>query len=325
MDQPYPTHPPVIFLMGPTASGKSRLALELATRLPCEIVNADSVQIYRGMTIGAAKPTTEERHQVPHHLLDVTGPDTPWSADRYREAAWELIPHLHARDVIPLFVGGSGLYLRAVEQGLAATPPIDTTLLDQIRTEANQSGWPEVHRMLAEVDPESAQRITLNDSQRILRALSVWRATGIPLSRWQREQPPPPPWPILKLALLPPRTLLYPRIEARFDQMLDRGLLDEARTLLKQGCDRTLPAMKAVGYRQLFEYLDGKHTLAEAIHLAKQESRRYAKRQETWLKREKGLILLTQEPFIEEALAHISQFLEVACPKKPGASAHPTP
>ncbi|MBF0263227.1 MAG: tRNA (adenosine(37)-N6)-dimethylallyltransferase MiaA [Magnetococcales bacterium] len=304
--------PPVIFLMGPTASGKSRLAMELASRLPCEIVNADSVQIYRGMTIGAAKPSTAERQQIPHHLLDVTDPQEPWSADRYREAAWNLIPHLHARDVIPLFVGGSGLYLRAVEQGLAETPPIDPTILDQIRTEANQTGWPELHRMLAQVDPESAQRITVNDSQRILRALSVWRATTIPLSRWQREQPPPPPWRILKLALLPPRAELYPRIEARFDQMLTLGVLDEARALLNQGCARALPAMKAVGYRQLFAYLDGHCSLTEAVALAKQESRRYAKRQETWLKRETGLIRLTQEPLLDEALAHIARFLNVA-------------
>ncbi|MBF0417672.1 MAG: tRNA (adenosine(37)-N6)-dimethylallyltransferase MiaA [Magnetococcales bacterium] len=309
LNQLHPEDQPVIFLMGPTASGKSRLAMELATRLPCEIINADSVQIYRGLEIGSAKPTHEERNQVPHHLLDVTDPENPWSADRYREAAWKLIPELHARNMLPLFVGGSGLYLRAVEQGLALTPTIDATLLEEIRNEAAHSGWPRLHQALTEVDPDSAQRITLNDAQRILRALSVWRATGIPLSRWQQEQPPPPPWRILKLALIPPRAVLYPRIEARFDQMVIHGLLDEARTLLERGCDRTLPAMKAVGYRQLFAFLDGDCTLTEAIEWAKQESRRYAKRQETWLKRESGLTLLTYEPFLEEALAHIHRFL----------------
>ncbi|MEO5346134.1 MAG: tRNA (adenosine(37)-N6)-dimethylallyltransferase MiaA [Magnetococcus sp. YQC-9] len=295
--------------MGPTASGKSRLALELAERIPCELVNADSVQIYRGMEIGSAKPTHEERCRVAHHLLDVTDPDAPWSADRYREAAWGLIPTLHARGVIPLFVGGSGLYLRAVEQGLALTPPIAEAIVEQIRAEAVHSGWPALHRALNEVDPESARRITVNDAQRILRALSVWRATGRPLSLWQRQQPPPPLWRILKLALLPPRSLLYPRIEARFDQMLANGLLEEARGMLACGYDRGLPAMKAVGYRQLFEYLEGRMSLAEAIEWAKRESRRYAKRQETWLKREVGLTVLASGSVVEEALACVERFV----------------
>ncbi|MBF0192863.1 MAG: tRNA (adenosine(37)-N6)-dimethylallyltransferase MiaA [Magnetococcales bacterium] len=300
---------PVIFLMGPTASGKSRLAMTLATALGLEIVNADSVQIYRGLEIGSAKPTPEERRLVPHHLLDVTDPDHPWSADRYREAAWETIRTLHQRGVTPLFVGGSGLYLRAVEQGLALTPPIDETWLTAIRAEAAQTGWPHLHQRLTTADPQAAAKITPGDAQRILRALSVFMATGTPLSTWQKQQPPPPPWRLLKLALIPPRTVLYPRIEARFDQMLQLGLLEEAQALLAQGYDPGLPAMKAVGYRQLFHHLTGAVPLTEAIDHAKRESRRYAKRQETWLKRESGVIVLSSEPPDAEALAHIRRFM----------------
>ncbi|MBF0342393.1 MAG: tRNA (adenosine(37)-N6)-dimethylallyltransferase MiaA [Magnetococcales bacterium] len=300
----------MIFLMGPTASGKSALGLTLARESGMEIINADSVQIYRGMTIGSAKPTPEEQRLVVHHLLDVTDPDQPWSADRYREAAWERIHTLHARGVTPLFVGGSGLYLRAVEQGLALTPPIDPTLLAAIRAEADQWGWPRLHQRLRQVDPDSAGRITVNDGQRILRALSVYTATGLTLSRWQQEQPPPPPWRMLKLALMPPRALLYPRIEARLERMVAEGLLEEAQSLLDAGYDRNLPAMKAVGYRQIFAGLEGSMPLAAAIDLAKQESRRYAKRQETWLKRESGLIRL-DDPLapLEQARGLLRAFL----------------
>ncbi|MBF0214567.1 MAG: tRNA (adenosine(37)-N6)-dimethylallyltransferase MiaA [Magnetococcales bacterium] len=303
------TDTPVIFLMGPTASGKSRLAMTLACSLGMEIVNADSVQIYRGLEIGSAKPDAAERRRVPHHLLDVTDPDCPWSADRYREAAWETIRKLHQRKIVPLFVGGSGLYLRAVEQGLALTPPIDEALLRTIRHQGEEQGWPRMHQRLMTVDPESAQKITPGDAQRILRALSVHQATGTPLSTWQQQQPPPPPWRILKLALIPPREILYPRIEARFDRMMAQGLLDEAATLLTHGYDRGLPAMKAVGYRQLFQHLDGEISLEEAIDNAKRESRRYAKRQETWLKRESAVIPLSEARQEEEALSHIQSWL----------------
>ncbi|NGZ05836.1 MAG: tRNA (adenosine(37)-N6)-dimethylallyltransferase MiaA [Magnetococcales bacterium] len=294
--------------MGPTASGKSALAMGLAARLPAEIVNADSVQIYRGFEIGAAKPTLAERQQVVHHLLDVTDPDLPWSADRYRAAAWERIATLSGRGIIPLFVGGSGLYLRAVEQGLALTPPIPSELLEAIRDEGGSRGWPGMHHKLMQVDPESARKITPNDAQRILRALSVFVATGTPLTIWQQQQPPPPSMRILKLLLLPPRSLLYPRIEARFDTMLRLGLLEEATTLFLK-YDRELPVMKAVGYRQLFAWLDGTMSQSDAIQKAKQESRRYAKRQETWLKQETETIRLPDEHPLEAALTHIHLFL----------------
>ncbi|MEO5332816.1 MAG: tRNA (adenosine(37)-N6)-dimethylallyltransferase MiaA [Magnetococcus sp. YQC-5] len=300
---------PVIFLMGPTASGKTALALTLARLFPLEIINADSVQIYRGMDIGSAKPTLEQRQQVPHHLLDVTDPDAPWSADRYRDAAWSTIRECHARQVIPLFVGGSGLYLRAVERGLALTPPVPDAMLHQIRNEALQLGWPGLHARLAQVDPSAAQRITPGDGQRILRALSVFESTGIPLTEWYHTQPPPPPFTMLKLSIETPRPILYHRIETRFDLMMEQGLLQEATVLWQKGYDRTLPAMKAVGYRQLFDYLDHLCSLTQAMEHGRRESRRYAKRQETWLKQEPDLTRLTGDDLTEEAIRMVTGFL----------------
>lgn len=310
MDHNPTTQTPVLFLMGPTAAGKTDLALTLARHFPCEIVNADSIQIYRGLEIGSAKPTLAQRQQVRHHLLDVTDPDTPWSADRYREAAWEVIHECHTRGVIPLFVGGSGLYLRAVEQGLALTPPIEESLLAKIRTEGEQLGWPAMHDRLTQVDPEAALHITPRDAQRILRALSVFESTSIPLTQWRLTQPPPPPWKLLKISIEPAREILYRRIEARFDAMMEQGLLQEAEALLQKGYDRGLPAMKAVGYRQIFLYLDGVCSLQEAVEKGRVQSRRYAKRQETWLKQETGVIRLTGESIETQAIEHVKLFLQ---------------
>ena len=300
----------VIFLMGPTASGKSALALTLARRHPLEIVNADSVQIYRGLDIGSAKPDAEERAQVPHHLLDQTDPDDPWSADRYRDAAWRVIERCHQRHTVPLFVGGSGLYFRAVAQGMVRLPPVDPAIRHRLREAGENLGWPALHDRLARVDPQRAARLSPRDGQRIGMALAVFEATGKPLSAWYRVQPPPPPFTILKLARRWHRETLYARIDQRFDQMMARGLLQEAAGLLAQGYDRDLPAMKAVGYRQLFHHLDGTITLAEAVETAKRQSRRYAKRQMTWLRREPGLVWLDSETPGEEALQQVGRFLD---------------
>ncbi|MBF0095705.1 MAG: tRNA (adenosine(37)-N6)-dimethylallyltransferase MiaA [Magnetococcales bacterium] len=294
--------------MGPTASGKSALAMHLAQAFAMEIVNADSVQLYRGLAIGSAKPSLEERQLVPHHLLDLTTPDHPFSADRYREMAWQIIAECQQRRRTPLFVGGSGLYFRAVASGLVLIPPMDPVIRQRIKEEGVCWGWPVMHQRLRQVDPELAARLTLNDGQRISQGLAVHAATGRPLSQWQREQPPPPPFSILKMAPLWPREQLYARIEARFDLMMEQGLLEEARHLLQAGYDRQLPAMKAVGYRQLFPYLEGELSLVEAVLLAKQESRRYAKRQMTWLRKEADLRWLPPEG-VAEATCLVADFL----------------
>ncbi|MBF0460648.1 MAG: tRNA (adenosine(37)-N6)-dimethylallyltransferase MiaA [Magnetococcales bacterium] len=301
--------PRLIFLMGPTASGKSSLALSLAKQFPLEIVNADSVQLYRGLEIGSAKPTAQERQQVPHHLLDVTTPDQPYSADRYREAAWAVVCDCQQRGRIPLFVGGSGLYFRAVEQGLVVIPPMDPAIRQAFRAEGERLGWPVLHERLRQVDPVLAARLSLEDGQRITQGLAVQAVTGRPLSQWQQEQPPPPAFAILKMARLWPRALLYARIEARFEAMLAQGLLAEAGQLLVAGYDPALPAMKAVGYRQLFPHLTGQIALAEAVEWAKRESRRYAKRQMTWLRKEADLHWLPPEGE-REAVALVEGLLE---------------
>ncbi len=300
---------PVMFLMGPTASGKSALGMALAQTYGLEIVNADSVQVYRGFDLGAAKPTAEERARIVHHLLDLVSPPEVYSADRYRVAAWEVIDACHARGVVPLFVGGSGLYVRAVVQGLACMPPIDAAVRDAIREEGGRLGWPMLHHRLAAHDPELARRIGQQDAQRISQGLAVFVATGIPLSRWQQQQPQPPQWPILKLACQWPRDLLYQRINTRFDDMLARGLLDEVQNLWQMGHDRDHPAMKAVGYRQLFAFFDGRIPLEEAVEWAKRESRRYAKRQMTWLRGEAELRMIPwNDPDV--AFSTVAEFLE---------------
>lgn len=299
---------PIIFLMGPTASGKSALALALAKRFPLEIVNADSVQIYRELVVGSAKPDAWERQQVPHHLLDVTSPDQPCSVDHYRERAWHVIAACRQRGSVPLFVGGSGLYFRAVAQGLVRMPPMDPAIRQRLREEGIREGWPMLHQRLCRVDPDLAARLAPGDGQRITQGLAVFLATGRTLSQWQKEQPPPPPFDILKMARLWPRAQLYARIDTRFDTMMAQGLREEAQGLLSNGYDRTLPAMKAVGYRQLFPFLEGAISLSEAVETAKRESRRYAKRQMTWLRREAGLHWLPPEGHAE-AMALAADFL----------------
>lgn len=291
--------------MGPTAAGKSGLALRLAARFPLEIVNADSVQVYRGMDIGSAKPSLSERQQVPHHLIDITQPDDPFSAGRFHQLAMDIMAQIHGRGHVPLLVGGTGLYFRVVEKGIAAIPEIDESWREAVRQRAREVGWPFLHQQLMAVDPVWAATITPMDGQRILRGLSVWQATGRTLSYWQGIGQTPLVNPLLKLAVNRPREQLYPLIDQRFDHMMEAGLLAEVNALLAQGYHRELPAMKAVGYRQLlFHLLDGL-PLQQAVELAKQESRRYAKRQLTWLRREENLHWLTagdeQTPF---ALVH---------------------
>ncbi|MBF0455785.1 MAG: tRNA (adenosine(37)-N6)-dimethylallyltransferase MiaA [Magnetococcales bacterium] len=298
---------PLLFLMGPTASGKTGLSLDIAQRFNLEIINTDSVQVYKEFTIGAAKPSPAEQARVVHHLLDLVSAKEVFSADRFRQMAWDLVERLNDRQVVPLLVGGSGLYFRAVEKGLACMPPLDGEIREQIRLEGERLGWPIIHERLKQVDPTLAARLPPKDSQRICHGLTVFLTTGKTLSQWHQEQPPPPPFTLLKMALDWPRDLLNERINARFDQMIDEGFLEEAETILQQ-FDRDHPAMKAVGYRQLFAYLDGTVSREEAIEWGKRESRRYAKRQMTWLRREENLNWI---PWDQTAHAHmlVEQFL----------------
>jgi len=286
--------PLAIALMGPTASGKSALALDWAQRLGGEIVSVDSALVYRGLEIGAAKPTTQERAQVPHHLIDLRDPWQPYSAAEFASDAHVAIAGIIARGKLPILAGGTGLYFRALLQGLSPMPNADPVLRTQIANEADERGWAALHADLASVDPQAAARIHATDAQRIQRALEVWRISGRTISDWQRERTDTRlPLRVLKLALAPrDRAVLHARIGCRFDAMLEEGFLDEVRalralpTLQIHPSPLDLPAIRAVGYRQAWEYLDGDTSAAEFRDRAIFATRQLAKRQLTWLRGE---------------------------------------
>ena len=272
-------------LLGPTASGKSALAVKLAEKVPVEIVSLDSALVYRGMDIGTAKPGAELRAQVPHHLIDIIDPDQSYSAGRWREDAVRIVGEVLGRKRIPLLVGGTMLYYRALIAGLDALPQADARVRAEIDTMAAERGWPAVHAELRKVDPEAAQRIAPNDPQRIQRALEVWKLTGKPLSSLQGVTRPELPFELRGIALLPERAVLHQRIEKRFDAMLRMGLLDELKSLRKKHrLDASMPSMRAVGYRQAWEFLEGEIDQATMRARAVTATRQLAKRQLTWLR-----------------------------------------
>jgi len=285
-----------IWLMGPTASGKTGLALELARRLPVELISVDSALVYRGMDIGTAKPDAEILREFPHRLIDIIEPTEAYSAARFRADALAAMREIQARGRIPLLVGGTMLYYRALQNGLADLPAADRALREAIQAEAEARGWAALHTELAKVDPQAAARIHPNDPQRLGRALEVWRLTGVPLSEWQargREQAAPEVGRVLKLALIPPRELLRERIAERFTQMLEAGFIAEVEGLRARGdLHLGLPSMRSVGYRQIWEYLDGAHTYERMIELGVTATRGLAKRQMTWLRSERDLHVL---------------------------------
>ena len=273
-------------LLGPTASGKSRLALALAEKLPLEIVSVDSAQVYRGMDIGTAKPTTAERARVPHHLIDLIDPDQDYSTGRWRADAISAVVKILDREKIPVLVGGTMLYYRALVGGLDALPQADPRLRAEIDAEGAKRGWPALHAELAKVDPRSALRIAPADSQRIQRALEVWRLTGKPLSALQGAAQASLPFHLKAFALMPAdRAELHRRIASRFDAMLEAGLVDEVRSLrARYKVTAGSPSMRAVGYRQVWEFLDGRLGEGELRSRAVAATRQLAKRQLTWLR-----------------------------------------
>lgn len=288
------TRPRVIALMGPTASGKSAYALDLAERLDGEIISVDSVLVYRGLDIGAAKPTRDEQARIPHHLMDVRDPWQPYSAAEFAVDAGIAIDDIIARGKLPIFAGGTGLYFRAVLEGLAAMPEADAAQRAAITAEAEVHGWAGMHERLARIDPVAAQRIHATDAQRIQRALEVYRLSGLAISQWQCEaRQITSCWNVLKLVLAPPdRAVLHARIEQRFDAMLADGFLDEVHALRGlpelaiPAAPLALPAIRAVGYRQAWQWLDGAGDAALFRARAIAATRQLAKRQFTWLRRE---------------------------------------
>jgi tRNA dimethylallyltransferase len=284
------TAPLGLCLAGPTASGKSALALALAEALPLEIVSVDSALVYRGMDIGTAKPSAAERTAVPHHLIDILDPTQSYSAAAFVADARQAAAAIRARGRLPLLVGGTMLYFKALREGLDALPAADPGVRAQLDAEAAARGWPAMHAELARVDPATAARLAPADAQRVQRALEVWRLSGRPLSAWQSA----PSWPTAAdewplLSLVPgSRAWLHERIAARFDAMLAAGLLDEVRRLRARGdLHPGLPAMRCVGYRQAWEALDrggdsGGHSGLRDAGIA--ATRQLAKRQLTWLR-----------------------------------------
>jgi len=281
-----PSLPPAIFLMGPTASGKTALAVSLVERFPLEIISVDSALVYRGMDIGTAKPDAATLARAPHHLLDIRDPTDAYSAAAFRDDALALMADIVARGRMPLLVGGTMLYFRALLQGLDDLPRADAALRKQLEAEAAVRGWPALHAELAGIDPVTAARLAPNDSQRIGRALEIFRLSGKPMSALLDRAQTDLPYRVLQLALIPSdRAVLHQRIADRFDAMLAEGLLDEVKAL-RQAFALTpdLPAMRAVGYRQAWAHLDGEISLDELRETGIAATRQLAKRQLTWLR-----------------------------------------
>jgi tRNA dimethylallyltransferase len=280
--------PLAVFLMGPTASGKTALALRWAERFGLELISVDSALVYRGMDIGTAKPDAQTLARFPHRLINIRDPEQTYSAAEFRADALREMAAIRAAGQVALLVGGSGLYFRALQSGLSALPGADASVRAALAKEAAELGWPALHTRLAKLDPTAASRIRPSDPQRIQRALEVIALTGRPLSEQQGGRPEKFPYRLLKLALLPSdRQILHQRVAERFDSMLARGFLDEVKYLQrKSGLHASLPALRAVGYRQAWEHLNGDYDRDEMRNRAVFATRQLAKRQITWLRSE---------------------------------------
>lgn len=280
---------PLIVLVGATAVGKSSLAFALAERVGGEIVAADSMQVYRGLDIGTAKPSAEERRRVPHHLLDLVEPDQPFTAADYVRLATSTIADIRSRRRLPILVGGTGLYIRALFRGLLDGPGEIAPLRETLRQEAARVGSTTLHRRLQTVDGEAAAAIHPNDLFRIVRALEVTAVSGRAISELRTEarcRHRPIPGPVLKFGLDRNRQELYQRIEARVDVMMEQGLIAEVKDLLDRGYGAALRSLRGLGYRHMIECLNGQTNCDDAVACLKRDTRRYAKRQLTWFRRE---------------------------------------
>ena len=284
---------PLLIIVGPTAVGKSSLASALAERVGGEIVAADSMQVYRGLDIGTAKPSADERRRISHHLLDLVDPNMSFTAADYARLARATIADIRGRGHLPIMVGGTGLYVRAFLRGLFDGPRENASVREALRQDAMRMGVPRLHRRLRDLDPEAAAAIHPNDLFRIVRALEVTTMMGRPISALREESRRNHesfPGPVLWFGLMRQREELYRRIELRIAEMMTRGFLDEVRRLLDRGYSPTLKPFRAIGYRHMVEHLKGQATLDEAVGRLKRDTRRYAKRQLTWFRHEDGIV-----------------------------------
>lgn len=301
---------PILAIVGPTATGKSALGMALAERLCGEIINADALQVYRGFDIGTAKPGAAERARVPHHLIDILEPHEPYSAGEFARRARETIAEIEARGRLPIVVGGSGLYLRALFQGISPMPPGDPEVRARLRERLAEEGLPKLVQELWQLDPPTAARLKPGDTQRVLRALEVALVAGRPLSAFLVEQP----FGVQRIAaihvgLTVPRSILYDQIAGRVARMLEEGWLEEVAGLLRQGLSPGLPAFQAIGYRQLVRHLMGDGSLDEAIGETVKATRRFAKRQETWFRKESDVTWFSAQD-LEERIPQVIEHVK---------------
>lgn len=305
--------PPAIFVMGPTAAGKTDLAIALRRQLPVELISVDSAMVYRGLDIGTAKPGADELAVAPHRLIDICDPAEPYSAARFRVDALREMAAVTRAGRIPLLVGGTMLYFRALQYGLSELPAADAAVRQRLERELVEQGLAGLHARLRRVDPDAGRRIHPNDPQRTLRALEVWEVTGQPLSRLQSGVGEGLPYRVVKLACCPAnRAALHARIDARFLRMLEQGLVAEVESLVGRGdLDPGMPSMRAVGYRQVWAWLRGEYGRDDMVARAQAATRQLAKRQMTWLRSERDLALLDPGDALSHALTIIGSAPDV--------------
>ncbi|RLC49453.1 MAG: tRNA (adenosine(37)-N6)-dimethylallyltransferase MiaA [Candidatus Cloacimonadota bacterium] len=302
---------PIITIQGPTAVGKSALAIRLAEELKTEIISADSRQVYKFLDIGTSKPSREEREKIKHHLIDIVFPDQEYNAGKFRDDATLIAEQMISKGKIPIIVGGTGFYLKALLQGIFDAPAIPKKIREKLRILANTKGKNFIRQYLEKVDPESAQRIDKNDVQKMIRALEIWEVTGIPISEHWKKQKTQQKFQSFDIFLTDERDELYRRINARFDKMLKDGLLEEIQMLLAKGYKETDPGMITVGYREFYPYFHGEKKLPECVEEAKKNTRNYAKRQFTWFgKQEFDLTMKVNHINFSEICDRIYFFLE---------------
>ncbi len=300
---------PLIAVLGPTAAGKTSLAMRLARELDGEIINADALQVYRRLEIGTDKPSLELRRAVPHHLVDVLDPEEPYSAGEFARRARPLIDDIRGRRRTPILAGGSGLYLRAVLEGLSPIPPSDSQVRESLEKRCASEGLETLYEELSAVDPDTARRLAPRDRQRILRALEVAQSSGRTLSSWIRQRPlGGKRLTAVKLGLTLPRSILYDRISARVTDMLERGWVEEVTTLLQDGVDPGVPAFQAIGYRQIVRHVQGDWSLRAAMEDTVRATRRYAKRQMTWFRKEQDVRWISASDLEQDMESWLRQF-----------------
>lgn len=304
----------IVIIAGPTASGKTEISIELAKRINGEIVSADSMQIYKYMDIGSAKPTLEEMQGIPHYMIDIVDPKEEFSVALYRKMAGECIDNIIKRGKVPIVVGGTGLYINSITYPLDFTNTAhDKEYRLYLQSLAEKYGGEHIHNMLKEIDIETANRLHPNDIKRIIRALEVFKNTGKTMSEYQRESKNKGiEYNIAYIGLYMDRQKLYDRINKRVDKMFEKGLIEEVKKLKEMGYNKNMTSMQGIGYKEVFDYLEGLYTLDETMDIIKQSTRRYAKRQLTWFRREDRIYWIDIDKFnnLDEILENIIFYIE---------------